>query len=167
MMFLLAVQASPAHAGNVGGHTAQSVLPATGPGTSLNKQALARFVGKWFAHSSSVTVHTTGLVTVLARAYTWCGATVKPPCDVIKGNDILSGVRVSAHIHTITGTLALAVVTASAIPHTVGTALTLQLVPPAHLLTHARTPWLNHLYLCSASYFLHGKHSQQSASACG
>jgi hypothetical protein len=124
-------------------------------------------LGYWFAHSTGMTVHATGLVTVVARTYTWCGAKVKPPCDAIKGNDILSGVRVSADIHTIRGTVAQAIVTSSTIPHTTGTTLTLQLLPPAHLRTHARTPWLDHLYLCSASYFLHGTHSQQSASACG
>ncbi len=158
----------PARARSVQGNSAAvPAIHATGSGPTLNKKALARFVGQWFAHSVSIVVHPTGSVTIVERTYTWCSSTVRPPCDTMHGNDIISGVRVVADIHSIAGSVAHASVRTSTVPHTVGNDLTLQLLPPAYLVTHAHNSWLNHLYLCSYTYFSHGTHSKSSTAACG
>ncbi len=89
---------------------------------------LQTFVGVWYAHGVGLSIQADGQAHFVARAYTWCAAGVKPPCDSFSGNTIISGLDEHFLFSRVASTTAYGSVTVSNV-QPVGASATLTLLP--------------------------------------
>lgn len=119
-------------------------------------QDLARFAGSWVAHGTGLRVDLhTHMAYISERTYTWCGPQVSAPCDQIKGNRIVPGVRLALHIRAVQGDTAEGVVARSTDAHSlpVGAYVGLTLLPHGRLILDDHGFALGSRTLCNERYF--------------
>lgn len=89
---------------------------ATGPAAAPAPPArpdLQRFVGTWRAHHGVVVIEPSGQGEAQWRIYQWCSEDPTPPCDDVRGDEIISGGRARFTITAVEGDRAAGVVTES------------------------------------------------------
>ena len=69
----------------------------SGEGTRVTGQP-GIFVGAWNGHGRQLTITADWSGAVLYRTYTWCSDNPRPPCDLMKGNVIYEGGRITFRI---------------------------------------------------------------------
>jgi hypothetical protein len=71
------------------------------------------FAGNWQVHGGRLTIHPDGRASLVARAYVWCSPGVRQPCDEMRGNVIVDGVRKSIVLTHVIGNSAHGKITSS------------------------------------------------------
>jgi hypothetical protein len=61
------------------------------PVSAAADDAFSPIAGEWGRHGLGLTVSDDGSVEAVWRVYRWCGPGVRPPCDELAGNTIISG----------------------------------------------------------------------------
>src|SRR5258708_2994056 len=89
---------------------------------------LNQFGGFWYQHGAGLRIETNGEATFLGRAYRWCSASVKPPCDSFQGNNIINGYKEHICFFHVFDSIAYGKVI-SGNYHAVGTMVTATLLP--------------------------------------
>jgi len=72
----------------------------SGEGTQVTGQP-GIFVGAWNGHGRQLTIKADGSGTVLYRVYRWCSDDPTPPCDLMNGNVIYEGGRITFRIEQV------------------------------------------------------------------
>ncbi|GHO82761.1 hypothetical protein [Dictyobacter formicarum] len=101
-------------------------IPRTAYMTSSPGAQLQAFTGTWYSHGAALVIQSNGYATYTARAYSWCNTSAAPPCDVIKDNNIISGIRMELQFTHVQGDVAYGTVLTSTVGH-VGSPVSLTL----------------------------------------
>jgi hypothetical protein len=82
----------------IGGDFPSAPAPTGTDGTGTDSQVLAKFVGTWTGHGRTLTITADGTGLIVFRAYKNCSDDPTPPCDIITGNQIKSGGKLTFRI---------------------------------------------------------------------
>ena len=92
------------------------------------------FVGEWTFHGAVVVINPDGAGVANWRIYKWCSDDPTPPCDSVRGGDIIDGGKATFRLTSTKGTQAFGVVSATLDPGTVADGpLVIQLLPNDYL----------------------------------
>lgn len=86
---------SPGSASTSGRASPPTATSASGSGAAGSAQLLSRFAGTFAGHGRSLTITPAGAGRITYRVYKWCSDDPTPPCDQMRGNDIIPGGHVT------------------------------------------------------------------------
>jgi hypothetical protein len=95
---------------NSASHAPVPPTSAAARSSSPGPRTFAELAGDWYAHDAGIDIQPDGRFVIVIRTYRVCGQ-VAPPCDTIRGNEIIPGDRATGQLTSGSGGAATGVIT--------------------------------------------------------